>query len=308
MKTINVLMTTYNGEKYLKEQIDSIFAQDCIAKGLADVRLLIRDDKSTDSTVDIINDYVRRYTDKITLIKGENIGVIKGFFTLLKECERADYYAFSDQDDYWMPNKLSVAIENIDSFSNGMPYLYSSSVTIADAQLNPIESSIDRSSIRASFENAMLENVVYGCTAVFNHNLREIVTVEYPNYTYMHDWWMYLTATAFGRHYYDEQSYMKYRQHEDNAVGNATDKLTEAKARSKNYGKSKDKLSKQLTEFVRIYEERFPANDKIEKAKYFLAAKKSFVKRIGIKKKLGLYRQRTGDDKLFAVLLLLGKY
>ena len=308
MKTINVLMTTYNGEKYLKEQIDSIFAQDCITKGLADVQLIIRDDGSEDETTNMIHDLIRFYNDKITLIKGENIGVIKGFFTLLKECPRADYYAFADQDDVWMKDKLSRAIESIDSFSNKMPYLYSSSVTLVDENLEPIKSEIDRSNVRASFENAMVENVVYGCTAVFNDLLRDIVIKEFPNYTYMHDWWIYLTATAFGRHYYDETSSIYYRQHEGNAVGNDTTRVSEMKTRTANYNKSKNKISMQLSEFVRIYEERFPANDKIEKAKKLLAAKNSMLKRIGLKKKLGIYRQRPGDDKAFGMLILFGKY
>ena len=243
-----------------------------------------------------------------SLIKGENIGVIKGFFTLLKECERADYYAFADQDDYWMPGKLSAAIENINSFANGKPYLYSSATTLVDESLEPIDVKIDRSGIRASFENAMIENVATGCTEVFNHELREIIIKELPQFTPMHDWWLYLTATAFGRYYYDETSYIKYRQHEGNQVGANATRAAELNTRIKRYKSGRSKISMQLSEFIRIFEERYPANDKLLKAKQLVAAKNSLFKRLSIKKKLGIYRQRKGDDKIFAFIILMGNY
>ena len=104
MSTIQVLMSAYNGEKYIGEQIDSILAQDCGNKGLADVKLLIRDDGSSDSTRDILEQYVVNYPSQVSWYHGDNKGVIKSFFDLLdKSVDEAAYYAFADQDDYWMP-------------------------------------------------------------------------------------------------------------------------------------------------------------------------------------------------------------
>lgn len=93
-KSVQVVMSTYNGEKYLKEQIDSILSQEGV-----DVRLYIRDDGSSDRTTDILASYQEHKNVKIE--KGNNLGFAKSFLTALDECDEADYYAFSDQDDVW---------------------------------------------------------------------------------------------------------------------------------------------------------------------------------------------------------------
>lgn len=99
-KSVQVVMSTYNGEKYLKEQIDSILSQEGV-----DVRLYIRDDGSSDRTTDILASYQEHKNVKIE--KGNNLGFAKSFLTALDECDEADYYAFSDQDDVWEKDKLS---------------------------------------------------------------------------------------------------------------------------------------------------------------------------------------------------------
>lgn len=102
-KSVQVVMSTYNGEKYLKEQIDSILSQEGV-----DVRLYIRDDGSSDRTTDILASYQEHKNVKIE--KGNNLGFAKSFLTALDECDEADYYAFSDQDDVWEKDKLSTAM------------------------------------------------------------------------------------------------------------------------------------------------------------------------------------------------------
>lgn len=110
-KSVQVVMSTYNGEKYLKEQIDSILSQEGV-----DVRLYIRDDGSSDRTTDILASYQEHKNVKIE--KGNNLGFAKSFLTALDECDEADYYAFSDQDDVWEKDKLSTAIQSINTPSN----------------------------------------------------------------------------------------------------------------------------------------------------------------------------------------------
>lgn len=105
-KSVQVVMSTYNGEKYLKEQIDSILSQEGV-----DVRLYIRDDGSSDRTTDILASYQEHKNVKIE--KGNNLGFAKSFLTALDECDEADYYAFSDQDDVWEKDKLSTAVQLI---------------------------------------------------------------------------------------------------------------------------------------------------------------------------------------------------
>ena len=100
MHTVQVLMSTYNGERYIRRQIDSIMAQTGV-----EVYLLIRDDGSEDSTVSIIQEYVEQYPDRIQIVIGKNIGWKKSFIQLLRMAGNFDYYAFADQDDYWFPDK-----------------------------------------------------------------------------------------------------------------------------------------------------------------------------------------------------------
>lgn len=111
-------MSTYNGKDYLREQIDSILSQDCEEKADVKLKLLIRDDGSKDGTQEILRKYAAKYPDQVSWYQGENIGVIKSFFDLIeKSDEKADYYAFSDQDDYWHKEKLRAGIEKIKEMS-----------------------------------------------------------------------------------------------------------------------------------------------------------------------------------------------
>ena len=107
-------MSTYNGKDYLREQIDSILAQNCKEQMGVSLKLFIRDDGSKDGTQKILDEYAEKYPDRISWYQGENIGVIKSFFELMeKSDEKAEYYAFSDQDDYWHKEKLSAGIKQI---------------------------------------------------------------------------------------------------------------------------------------------------------------------------------------------------
>ena len=130
-KSVQVVMSTYNGEKYLKEQIDSILSQEGV-----DVRLYIRDDGSSDRTTDILASYQEHKNVKIE--KGNNLGFAKSFLTALDECDEADYYAFSDQDDVWEKDKLSTAIEILEEESQSTPLLYCSALQRVDENLNPL--------------------------------------------------------------------------------------------------------------------------------------------------------------------------
>ena len=104
---VSVLMSTYNGEKYLHEQINSILGQQGV-----EIHLLIRDDGSSDGTVEICKEYAKKY-NQITFYQGENLGVGKSFLDLLKHAPDADYYSFADQDDVWLEDKIIRAVTMI---------------------------------------------------------------------------------------------------------------------------------------------------------------------------------------------------
>ena len=131
MKTVCVLMSTYNGEKYIVEQIDSILQQENV-----NVNLLIRDDGSKDKTVEIIKQYL--IDKRVSFVSGDNIGYKKSFLWLMDNSPNSDYYAFADQDDVWKKDKLFAAVTKLENEDIAEPKLYTSALTRVDENLNYI--------------------------------------------------------------------------------------------------------------------------------------------------------------------------
>lgn len=135
MEQINVLVSTYNGEKYIEEQLKSI---DC--QTYSNVHVYVRDDGSTDHTVELVNRYIREneLSDKYTVATGENIGFSKSFHLLMQMADSGEYWAFCDQDDVWYPNKLSNAVKWMQTQKNDIPLLYQSKIAIGNSDLSEI--------------------------------------------------------------------------------------------------------------------------------------------------------------------------
>ena len=214
MKTC-ILLSTFNGEKYLEEQLDSLKSQT-----LKDVFVLVRDDGSSDSTREIL---LRNESENIKWYSGENVGAARSFMTLVNDAPEADYYAFCDQDDYWLPEKLEAA-ENILEKSNNKLKLYYSNVTVTDESLHAIKkSNYDPNS--GSLKKMLIRNFVTGCTEVFSKDLLKALKSYSPDFIFMHDWWSNLVCLSLGGEvFFDEHSYILYRQHNDNALGYKMDK------------------------------------------------------------------------------------
>lgn len=216
---IAVMMSTYNGEKYIRDQIESILNQKNV-----DVTLYIRDDCSTDSTNDIINSYMKNNNNIILLNDSQNVGPGLSFMLLLKEAycadEIYDYYAFADQDDIWFDEKLSKAVEKIVDYQE--PILYCSNQTLyrnGESLGMKFESEPEISLIRSVSSNDFA-----GCTMVMNKELVKIIIVRgVPEIGFLksrnHDAWIYMIASVEGKVVYDPNSYMLYRLHENNVVG-----------------------------------------------------------------------------------------
>lgn len=308
MKSIQVLMSTYNGEKYLREQLDSIMAQDCEKKGIARLRLLVRDDGSKDNTIKILAEYAGRYPGKISWYQGENRGVIQSFFDLVKQSDdEADYYALADQDDYWLKSKLRVGIEALEDLPpEKKPHLYCCRPKPVDEKLRELPSQIKRPAMRPDFANALVENIVAGCTIVMNPVLRDMVKKNSPRYTVMHDWWFYLVASCFGRVVYDEKPYIYYRQHGGNQVGSNVSRWVELKDRMHRFRGNRRNISRQLGEFVRIYQRC--QGSELALAQELLASRKSLRKRWRLVRSGTIYRQRKNDNRIFKLILLSGSF
>lgn len=300
MKKVQVLMSTYNGEMFIREQIDSILNQD-----YSNIELLIRDDGSSDKTIHIINEYATKYNN-IKYFLGKNIGPCQSFFELLLNADtNSDYFAFADQDDYWMPNKISKAIEKLEKVKIHQNLMYASRAIIVNEKLDILESNNRKVSINPGFGNALVENVCIGCSIVFNNQLLSLIIDRIPQKAFMHDWWLYLVSSCFGEIIYDNESYLLYRQHNHNAIGIKDGFVARWKKRLINYRRMKKIREHQLFEFNKLY----TLNDnKQQIVKELIQTQNSIKARITLLKRKVIYRQRIIDDIVFKLLILLNGY
>lgn len=205
-----VLLSTYNGEKYLKEQIESVLNQKNV-----EVKILARDDGSTDNTVKILEEYKQQ--GKLSWYSGENLKPAMSFIDLMFTADESDYYAFCDQDDVWDDNKLEVAISKIKDY-NDIPAMYYGSQKLVDEKLNFI--SIHKINTKRTKYASFIINNVAGCTVVFNKELLNKIKQHRPEWVYMHDNWTYKVCMSLGGFAYaDENAYINYRQHGNNVEG-----------------------------------------------------------------------------------------
>ncbi len=220
----DILLSTYNGANYLSEQIDSILYQT-----ERDFRLLIRDDGSTDDTVERIDEYERRFSQRVCRLRDAmgNIGVIRSYERLL-ECSDADYILFSDQDDVWLPEKVELSLREIQKlekmYGKGCPLLVHTDLQVVDEHLNLIDdsfwdySAIDPYELDSNLKELGMSNSVTGCTMIINRALRK-KTLPFPKVVTMHDAWLSIVAGKYGKVIPLGVATIKYRQHTGNAVG-----------------------------------------------------------------------------------------
>lgn len=213
MTSVAVMMSVYNGEKYLGEQIDSILAQRDVA-----VTIYIRDDGSAEPTRSMLEQYAAD-NPNIVVAHGENLGIKDSFLQIIRDVPLThEYYAFSDADDVWLPEKMAAAVQLLGAQNPDIAQAYCSQITLVDAKLDFI--GYGRKLQRPiSFANAMVECRMSGATAVFNRTLVSIAQrLDYSD-AMMHDAWMNLLAASFGEVHFDASSYILYRQHGSNADG-----------------------------------------------------------------------------------------
>lgn len=298
METVQILMSTYNGEAYLREQLDSIFKQSYPA-----LELLVRDDGSSDGTVKLLNEYAEKYPNMKYYV-GANKGAVQSFFDLLKNSsDSAVYYAFADQDDVWLPEKISRAVERFQSSKTELPGLYCSDVYITDENLQVIKA--DNKNPYPSFGNALVQNICTGCTAVMNRSLRNIVKETSPVHIVMHDWWFYLSATLFGEVFYDNSPSMYYRQHGHNEWGAKTRKLDILKYRIRQLTKKRGYIYRQVEEITKAYE--ITDQQKQTLIRLVKESEHGFPGKLRLVMNHEIYRNGREDDFVYRAAVLLGK-
>lgn len=218
MEKVDVLLATYNGEKYLKEQIDSILEQT-----YSDFRLLISDDGSTDDTRKILEEYKNKDSRIQVFFQESNLGVVKNFEFLLKKVESA-YYMFSDQDDIWKAEKIEKSLNKIENDNCDLVY---SDLEVVDEKLNvtyesywKLKGIYNKIKKYNNFESLYLNNFVTGCTIISKKELIDTY-LPLPNTSkyVLHDYWISLILSQNGKIDYIEEPLIKYRQHKNNKVG-----------------------------------------------------------------------------------------
>jgi glycosyltransferase involved in cell wall biosynthesis len=207
-------MSTYQGERFVGEQLQSILAQ-----LPADGRVIVRDDGSRDRTVEVVAAFG---DERIQIARGHNLGFGASFLTLLSQAPAdADMVMFADQDDVWLPGKIDRAWQHLQALGE-VPGLYGSAQMLVDAELRP-QHATPPWPRGPSLANALTENIITGCTAALNRPAVELLRrAGVPEGVYFHDWWLYLVVSAFGTVVYDDQPALLYRQHGGNVIGHGS--------------------------------------------------------------------------------------
>lgn len=302
MKTrsrVSVLMATFNGELYLREQMESILEQEGV-----DITLMVRDDGSNDSTISIINSYNERCV--LNIIKGNHLGPAKGFLQLLQiSTDEADFYAFSDQDDFWKKDKLSVATNMLKN-EGSQPALYFCQTQLVDKYLNPIPS--PSISPFLTFGESLIYEFVSGCTMVMNKSLRDIINSYTPEYLPMHDVWIYSIAQAIGaKIYFDEQPHILYRQHSNNTIGQGYSIWHEWNRRWQRFRNNEESRSRRAKEILKGYSD-YITKENLSILNSFINGKSSILQRIKLIHDKRLRCANRTTQYLFWLNLLINKY
>lgn len=274
MDKVIVLISTYNGERFLREQINSLLAQEDVI-----VDILVRDDGSTDNTVNILNEYQEKGILK--WYTGENKKPALSFLDLVQKSPKARYYAFCDQDDIWKPEKLKRALMYIKKEEeNEEPILYCANYQLVNENLKELPDNKHVSTTRLN--EAVVSSCATGCTIVFNTTLMIALKKYIPRNIVMHDDWAHKVCLAIGgKVFYDKTKVIYYRQHGNNADG-GVHSLRKRIFNILRRVKNKDCIrSLQLQEIIHGYEKEIDIKnlELIRKVAYY---NKSFISRIKV--------------------------
>ena len=217
MNRVSVLLSTYNGKKYLKQQLDSLFKQT-----YANFDIIVRDDNSKDESIEILKSY------NVELMSyGKNIGPKGSFSTLLEYslAKSSQYFMFCDQDDLWEADKIEKTLKKMQSLESkfgNIPLLVHTNLEVVDEDLQTIDKSFwhfeQINPNMNDFNKLLVQNTITGCTVMINRKLAELA-MPIPDEAIMHDWWLGLIASKFGKISHLDKALIKYRQHAQNSIG-----------------------------------------------------------------------------------------
>lgn len=298
-KSAAILVATYNGAQYVQEQLESVANQT-----YKNVHIYIRDDGSKDSTYEFCKQFSSEH-DNSVLTQGKNCGAFSNFMQLLRLAGNDhEYYAFCDQDDIWMENKIEIAVKKIGYTSE--PVLYCSQVVIVDENVRTV--GLSKIPAYVGFQNALVENIAQGSTIVLNHAARNVLVLKDISGIKLHDWWCYLVISSLGRVLYDSSPTMYYRMHSHNVSYGAFGGLSKITGRFKRL-KNKERFEcfKQAAALKNLYGSVLPEHQSellneflsIMEYPFFFRLKYLFVNKFK--------RQTVIDEILQRMLFVFGK-
>ncbi len=303
-KRILVMMSTYNGEKHLAEQIDSILNQ----KTEHEVHLRIRDDGSKDGTCRIIEEYIQKFPSRIDLIKGENRGYNASFFSLIQSADGFDYYSISDQDDIWLPEKLQIACEAIDGVKEEVPVLYASTSFLVHDDLIPYGTTRKKERDMTMY-NTIIQNICPGHTQVMNNALIALLKTNIDtDRVYVYDSWIQNIANLYGTILFDNEPHTFYRQYEGNQLGSGTGKIGQLIVSGKRSDTGDGhKYRCQIEYFAELNKDEMMKKGCFNEINEFIESR-SFSSRLVYVLKSRLYRQNILETMAFKAAVLANRF
>jgi len=307
---ITVLMGTFNGEKYVGEQLDSLLDQTLLPD-----RILIHDDCSTDSTFEILSRYHKKFPELIEVVRNpSNSGGSGRNFMSMMTVERDDYLMLCDQDDVWRPDKIQKSLDKMAAMEAqwgvDSPCLMHSDLTVVDEDLVPDETSFRESTFanydRTTLKDQIIQNTATGCTIMYNRALAELIT-RTPQHMVMHDWWISLIAAAFGHMGHIDDRTILYRQHRENQIGVTDMRTLRYKLnRLVNPAQVKADIAKtypQAQEFLEFFSSKLDEGQKALLRDYCAIPTRNKLGRIASVIRLGVWK--TGFSRNVAYLLFI---
>jgi len=260
---VSVLLASYNGEKYIREQLDSILNQT-----FSDLSIVISDDLSTDGTPAIIREYEEQYPGRVrSLRNSEGSGSAQNNFFRLLKSEADDYIMLCDQDDVWLPDKVEVTFREMKKleteWGEAVPLLVHGDLSVTDKEGGILHKSMAEYQKIAVHDNRfshyLVENNITGNTVMINRALLGFL-VDVPKECVMHDWWLGLLASCFGRISYIDRPLVLYRQHGENQMGSKSGKEQYAE-RIRNQDAVRENYRKMFAQaqmFLKLYGNEMP--------------------------------------------------
>jgi glycosyltransferase involved in cell wall biosynthesis len=296
-----ILLSTFNGEKYLNAMLDSVASQ----TGIAPV-LYWRDDGSSDSSIDIVEGY-RNTIDLKRLHGSTRLGPCASFLEVLRvAAPHHTSFHFADQDDVWHPGKVARAHHAVTKSET--PRLFHCRQELVDSNGQLLR--LSRVYESGTFRNALCENIAAGCTVAFNHSAAKIIASGQPTRAQMHDWWAYLVVSAVGDIEYDSHPWIQYRQHSHNAIGVSRGPVHECYKRIHrhfNRPSNAAPIFDQLSELLNIHGAALTKEQRI-RVQRLLNGRKSISQRLRNFISPPAVRQRWIDNMILRGILLKRHY